>query len=780
MKRIETNYEKLYIKGEKSGSATVTLTCDNPITVNIISYTNDLTGSISINTTGNNTNTVNINVEYADLYLNGETYSGVINASTSTDQLSIPIIINCSDTLIYTNIPNNVIEDVSNGFTIEYNSLPEVNSVKLVNDYDYQITDISNKLIEDDPIRRINLTEFELKNNDYIIASNELSQISTFINRNIDVSNIFRKITRSPIELSFEKQRFTISLYSLKNGIPSPITCIFPTGVKLISKKLTNTSNGLYEVILEVGENNSMSINSFKIEIKQDEYDKSLTWDVVQYYTKDVFMAITPSPISVDYESVDIDIKFTSIINLAESPILLDNIDFGGLNYKSLLSDGLGHFTMTVTVPTYINTDDNIYYREYNIKITNPNFNHKLSWDVIQFKEGIDSSKDFIGVYEKLNRNYYFANNTDHSTISGVVFNGESYGDITTAPFTTDSALIQFDIINEGGDYSNIFRSYYSSTSAFGRINLSDVIKFDIENKIDKRLTNISRLFNETRIEHIPSWLKYWDTSSVTDMSYAFYYNWLKDIHNLSTWDTSSVTDMSHMFHYNTGLTDLSPLANWDVSSVTKMKGIFSCAPKLTDLSPLANWDTSKVISMRSMFSACIKLTDLSPLANWDTSKVTDMSYMFQYCYTLTDLSPLANWDTSSVTKMSWMFYKCSNLTDLSPLANWDTSSVTDMDYMFQNCTFLTIVPLLDTSKVTNIYRMFYDCSSLTNLGGFKNLKCDLDLSDSPLLTHESLMNVINNLAESTATLTLGETNLNKLTSEEKAIAINKGWMLAY
>lgn len=50
------------------------------------------------------------------------------------------------------------------------------------------------------------------------------------------------------------------------------------------------------------------------------------------------------------------------------------------------------------------------------------------------------------------------------------------------------------------------------------------------------------------------------------------------------------------------------------------------------------------------------------------------------------------------------------------------------------------------------------------------------------LLTHESLLNILNTLQEKTSgtfTCTLGTTNLEKLTDEEKAIATEKGWTLA-
>ena len=100
---------------------------------------------------------------------------------------------------------------------------------------------------------------------------------------------------------------------------------------------------------------------------------------------------------------------------------------------------------------------------------------------------------------------------------------------------------------------------------------------------------------------------------------------------------------------------------------------------------------------------------------------------------------------------------------------------------MFHNCLNLTSVPTLDTSKGTDFHNLFYNCQKLTDLGGFKGLKADLNLTSSKKLTHESLMNVINNLAEvnTNPTLSLGSENLAKLTDDEKAIAINKGWILA-
>ena len=124
-----------------------------------------------------------------------------------------------------------------------------------------------------------------------------------------------------------------------------------------------------------------------------------------------------------------------------------------------------------------------------------------------------------------------------------------------------------------------------------------------------------------------------------------------------------------------------------------------------------------------------------------------------------------------------------------------DTSDYTGMSYMFSSYTSLTTIPLLNTSKVTNMNSTFFNCISLTTIGGFTNLgqayettqnanygNYTLDLSKSTKLTHDSLMNVINNLYDiktkgcNAQQLILGTTNINKLTSEEIAIATSRGW----
>lgn len=153
------------------------------------------------------------------------------------------------------------------------------------------------------------------------------------------------------------------------------------------------------------------------------------------------------------------------------------------------------------------------------------------------------------------------------------------------------------------------------------------------------------------------------------------------------------------------------------------------------------------------------------------------------------------NWVTS--TSYYQKFYNDKNLVFM-PMV--DTSSGTNFYGMFQSCTSLTTIPSLDFSSAINVDSMFSNCPKLTNIGGFKDLgkaylttasanysnyTLSLSYSGSSSITHDSLMNVINNLYDiatagvQTQKLVLGSTNLAKLTAEEIAIATNKGWAVS-
>lgn len=185
------------------------------------------------------------------------------------------------------------------------------------------------------------------------------------------------------------------------------------------------------------------------------------------------------------------------------------------------------------------------------------------------------------------------------------------------------------------------------------------------------------------------------------------------------------------------------------------------------------NWDSEQVLMNRFRND---KNLVFCPLV--DTSKANNMTAMFSSCVNLMQVPLL---DTSNVVHFDEMFYNCSSLTTVP---QFNTSSLYSAQLMFAGCSKLVSVPLLDFTNAKELRSMLLACSELAELGGFSNLSVSLDLSSSRKLTADSIMSVINeakDLSETggTATLTLGSTNIEKLTEEQIAIASFKGWTLA-
>lgn len=188
--------------------------------------------------------------------------------------------------------------------------------------------------------------------------------------------------------------------------------------------------------------------------------------------------------------------------------------------------------------------------------------------------------------------------------------------------------------------------------------------------------------------------------------------------------------------------------------------------------------------AMDYLFKDCINLTSLN-LSGWNTRMAVNMSNMFKGCSKLESLN-LSGWNTSKVEYMFNMFYSCTNLTSLD-LSHFDTSNVTDMNSMFTSCQFLKSLNLSgwDTRKVTNINYMFYVCNSLETINCDGLQLPDIDMSKiglnrSTKLTVDSIVGLLNALPQSTHNYSfqIGQTNIDKLSEEQKAIATNKNWRL--
>ena len=179
-------------------------------------------------------------------------------------------------------------------------------------------------------------------------------------------------------------------------------------------------------------------------------------------------------------------------------------------------------------------------------------------------------------------------------------------------------------------------------------------------------------------------------------------------------------------------------------------------------------------------FYNCSQLTQLS-LPNGFGQNATNLTYCFYYSSSITSLSLPARFGQNA-TNLNYCFGILQALKTLT-LPDGFGRNATSLDYCFYYCSSLTTLVLPDGfgQNATKTSRCFYSCSALTTITGNPNFKVSIDLSRSPNLTHDSLMVIINGLQtiETTQTLTIGSTNLEKLSEEDKKVASDKGWTLA-
>lgn len=332
----------------------------------------------------------------------------------------------------------------------------------------------------------------------------------------------------------------------------------------------------------------------------------------------------------------------------------------------------------------------------------------------------------------------------------------------------------------------------YSEMFAHNKYSYEDLEKFDTSNS-----TSFDCLFGDgansttnTKLTKIPLF----DTSK--GITFRLMFCTCKSITEIPFIDTSNGTDFSNMFYYCTKLTSV-PLLN--TSKGTKFNAMFAYCSTLTEIPAI---DTSNGTNFDGMFQSCSKLTYVP---NLNTSKATNLGSLFNGCSSLenfpeldtsttktfyqsfshcTKLKSIPIYDSSNSTNFGSTFSFCSAL-EVAP--ELDTSKGTSFGYMFQYCTSLKTVPKINVSKATgssSLNNMFYNCTALEEITFEGTINIKISFKESTNLTHNSLVGIINALktyssTSSNYTLTLGSTNLAKLTDEEKAVATAKGWRLS-
>lgn len=232
------------------------------------------------------------------------------------------------------------------------------------------------------------------------------------------------------------------------------------------------------------------------------------------------------------------------------------------------------------------------------------------------------------------------------------------------------------------------------SRCPYGRPPMDEVVTGDDFNfqlrkcfkKMDGGKTKKCNYFDETSKTVIQP--ACWDTSKVTNMSFAFYKTYADLDDNtqfpvdfdddLSCWDTSRVMYMDGMFYrvFNwTGKVDM-----WDTSRVVDMNLMFYENKKFNG-GIGKNWDFSSVTNVASMFGYAESYTGNFTF-KWKTGNFEDLNYLFDHATAFN--GDLSNWDVSRATSMYMSFYYAGAFNpDSGMLKKWDTSRVTDMRTMF-------------------------------------------------------------------------------------------------
>lgn len=271
--------------------------------------------------------------------------------------------------------------------------------------------------------------------------------------------------------------------------------------------------------------------------------------------------------------------------------------------------------------------------------------------------------------------------------------------------------------------------------------------------------------------------------------------------------------DLEDTFMECTSLSEINGTETWDIKDVVSLRRTFSNCIKLEKIDGIGGWNTSIITSVQGLFSNC-KMLDESILQaplTWDLSKCTSFSYMYQGCTQLTSppITTFGNANTPA-TKCSYseiyygctftakgitfkvvgacelyrVFIRCKQL-DSTITFEWSTDQPVNIPGLFCEGTNVSVLGNFNLTSCTNLFTGYFfggigsqANNNLTTFNCYGVQTYNLNISNYPNLSKDSILNIINCLCEttSTLTLTLGSTNMAKLTDAEIAIATAKGW----
>lgn len=310
--------------------------------------------------------------------------------------------------------------------------------------------------------------------------------------------------------------------------------------------------------------------------------------------------------------------------------------------------------------------------------------------------------------------------------------------------------------------------------------------------------------------------LKFSDTTGV--VYFANMFNNCTNLNELPNLDYSSASNISGMFN-GSGISGTVSLLNTTPSSA--YQAFFNCV-SLQGLS----LDLSNINDIQRICMGCSALKNVTFKFNNTVLSGAVQSYTFSGCKALENVTFDGSFTLPKNAEISNMFYdafKTSSADKTFPY--FDTSKVTIIKGAFA-CSYgpgetqvaRNTIPLYDFSSVKSLYNLtdvfrdrlikefpniqfsglsandkatlfrnsqyylFYGNTALEAIH-ITNIDCNIYIGVSTQFTREALVEIIGNLRDMTGstakTLTMGATNLAKLTEDDIAVATDKNWTVA-
>lgn len=257
-------------------------------------------------------------------------------------------------------------------------------------------------------------------------------------------------------------------------------------------------------------------------------------------------------------------------------------------------------------------------------------------------------------------------------------------------------------------------------------------------------------------------------TNDITDMSNTFYR--CKKLKKLPKIDTSKVTSFCRTLSLS-GVEFIPDSWTFDKALTFEMFANGSMIEDITMYAPLAT-------TLEYAFHDCKKLTAINIV-------VDKAIFLESLCSGCKELKYASIGFGGTSINSQYLFHDCEKLEQFEIQTN--SSTFQALSEAFFNCQNLKTISgdiSLYNSSGCYIGNTFTGCYSLENFDGFyfpegNKVVNTYNFSDCPKLTIESMQSIMNRLNNQQADLIFNTEAFNKLTPEDIAIAVNKGWSVS-